>query len=124
MRTRNRQRGQATVEYIIVTGALVAALLAEVYVSREDGSKINVIEKIEETYHLNYQGYSYAMSLSTPPRDTRETTIYQATAKAKSYLDRLERYTDLDSVDFTTSVKRPKPDLCSPEDFPEDCSND
>lgn len=124
VKTRNRQRGQANVEYIVVTGALVAALLAEIYVSREDGSKINVIEKIEETYHLNYQGYSYAMSLSTLPRDTKETKIYKATAKAKSYLEKFEEYTDPDSVDLTKRVKPPKPDLCKPEDFPEDCSDD
>lgn len=134
MKTRSRQRGQATVEYIVVTGALVAALLAEVYVSREDGSKINVIEKVEETYRLNYQGYSYAMSLSTLPRDTRKTKIYQTTEKAKEYLDRFEGYIDFDSENIMPSDDEKSdeekshefepPDLCKPEDFPKDCSDD
>lgn len=117
---RRWQRGQATVEYVIVTGALITALLAAVYESREGGDKISAIDKVEETYRLNYQGYSYAMSLSTLPENMPENEFQKLEAQAGQYLDEFEKYTDPNRMNLKTSI--PTPDICDDwSSFPLNC---
>ncbi len=116
----HRQRGQAAVEYAIVTGALIAALLAAVYDSREGAGKVNAIEKVEETYRLNYQGYSYAMSLSTLPTNVTDNEYAKLQAEAKGYLDEFEKYTDPANLGLEKHI--PTPTICDDWDkFPLNC---
>ncbi len=120
MNSRRRQRGQAAVEYAIVTGALITALLAAVYDSREGRGKISVIDKVEETYRLNYQGYSYAMSLSSLPENMPAQEFRRLEAQAGEYLDEFEKYTDPSRMDLKTSV--PTPSICEDwSSFPLNC---
>lgn len=62
-----RQKGQANTEYIVVVGALVAALLVDV-----PGTDRTAIEHLSDVMQRNYTGYSYAISVSELP-DTNET---------------------------------------------------
>lgn len=58
---RRCQKGQAMVEYIVVVGALVSALIAAP----------NVIQALQTRMQAKQTGYNYAVSLSTavPPAD-------------------------------------------------------
>ena len=61
-----RQLGQANTEYIIVVGALVAALLVDV-----PGTNQTAIEHLNDVIKRNYTGYSYGISVAELP-DTNE----------------------------------------------------
>ena len=61
-----RQKGQANTEYIVVVGALVAALIIDV-----PGTDRSAIEHLSDVMQRNYTGYSYAISVSELP-DTNE----------------------------------------------------
>lgn len=61
-----RQRGQANTEYVIVVGALVAALIVNV-----PGTDKSAIEHLVEVIKRSYSGYSYAVSASELPDERK-----------------------------------------------------
>ena len=56
------QRGQANTEYIVIVGALVAALIVNV-----PGTKQTAIEHLVSIIKRNYTGYSYGLSVAELP---------------------------------------------------------
>ena len=60
------QRGQANTEYIVVVGALVAALIVDV-----PGTDRSAVEHLTDVIKRNYQGYSYGISVSELPDENR-----------------------------------------------------
>ena len=55
-----KQRGQSMVEYVVVTGAIIAALYS--------GS--DVMNAMHEAIKGSYEGYSYTISVAEIPDDT------------------------------------------------------
>ncbi len=66
-RFRKRHKGQANTEYIVVVGALVAALIVDV-----PGTDRSAIEHLSDVMKRNYTGYSYAISISELPDRNEE----------------------------------------------------
>jgi hypothetical protein len=59
------QRGQAAVEYLVVVGALVTALVA----------LPSVFELVRESLQSKYQSYSFAVAISEPPRSAFDREV-------------------------------------------------
>lgn len=77
-----RQSGQAMVEYIVVVGALVGALMAAP----------NVIDTLQTRMQAKQAGYNYAISLSPPPAPMNKLLLLYAQnnvppARIKKILD-------------------------------------
>ncbi len=67
---RSRQQGQSMVEYTVVVMALITALIMPLPDAlRRDGAPPgeNAVESLERAIRDNYQGYSYAVSMSEYP---------------------------------------------------------
>ena len=55
----NKQRGQSMVEYLVVTSALVAALIV--------GGNDNVMKSMRDALKGSYEGYAYTISIAELP---------------------------------------------------------
>ena len=96
MKTLNTQRGQSMVEYIVVLGALSAALLYVTYTTRGGetipegyiGSRESDQGSLVQAINQKHRGQGYALSLSEIP----ETDKFD---ELSAYYDRLEKYPEL-----------------------------
>lgn len=59
------QRGQAAVEYLVVVGALVTALV----------TLPSVFDVVRESLQSKYQSYSFAVAISEPPRSVFDREV-------------------------------------------------
>ena len=91
-----RQRGQSMVEYVVILGALSAALLYVSYTTRDGqdipygyiGSRESDPGSLIQAINQKHRGQGYALSLSEIP----ETDDLQ---QLQVYYDRLDKYPEL-----------------------------
>jgi hypothetical protein len=62
-------RGQSTVEYVVVTSALLTALLAAPSVS----------DTLLQTFYNKYESYSFGVAISDPPRGETDKKVHKIT---------------------------------------------
>jgi len=101
------------VEYVVVAGTVVAAMLAPVFNGK------NAIELLENAVSKNYQGYSYAVSLSEYPDYLPANKLNQAGQDAAALLDKYKDYT---SPNFGVPSSFPTLTICNDwSKFPAGC---
>lgn len=83
-------RGQSTIEYLIVTGAVVAALLTGPH----------IYNKVINTMHNKYHSYSFGIAISDPPRKAFDDTVQKDASKVYNIFKIFDEIEDL----FTDSV--------------------
>lgn len=91
------------VEYLVVTGMLLTAMMAPVY----DGQ--TAIEALEAAYQDNYEGYSYAVSLSEYPDYLPANELEDAADKA---IEDIENLVDFDPSDISVPTSISTPSFC------------
>lgn len=71
------ERGQSTVEYLIVTGAVVFFII---------GSP-NLYDEMSHIMQNKYKSYSFGVAISDPPRKAFDDDVREVTGKIKDLLD-------------------------------------
>ncbi len=91
-------RGQSTIEYLIVTFVLVAALIA----------MPSIYETGSATLKNKYHSYSFAVAISDPPRKDFDDTIKKDADKIEHILDTFGKIEDLISNSIFPDIKQGK----------------
>lgn len=79
------ERGQSTIEYLVVTFVLVASLIAVP----------NLYETSSDTLKNKYHSYSFAVAVSDPPRKAFDDEVEHDADKIEKILDIIEEIADL-----------------------------
>ena len=93
-------RGQSTIEYLVVTGALIATLI----------SMPSIYKAVSDTMQDKYKSYAFGIAISDPPRKAFDDTVQKDADKVKEVLDILSDLGQLIenlSLDFFTKGKLP-----------------
>jgi len=101
-------RGQSTIEYLIVTFVLVAVLV----------SAPSIYDMVGTTLKNKYQSYSFAVAVSDPPRKAFDDSITKEADKIKHILNVFEEIGDLMRDSIFPDIKQMKmPDWKDIEKF-------
>jgi len=78
-------RGQSTIEYLVVTFFLIAGLI----------TAPSVYQKISHTITNKYHSYRFGVAISDPPRKAFDDSMRKDAGKVESVFDTLEKIKDL-----------------------------
>jgi ABC-type lipoprotein release transport system permease subunit len=80
----NNERGQSTIEYLIVTGILVMALI----------TMPSIYATISHTMQNKYKSYCFGVAISDPPRKAFDDAINQDADKVQEVLNAFDELAD------------------------------
>ncbi|MBU0969225.1 MAG: hypothetical protein KKC20_01195 [Proteobacteria bacterium] len=75
-------RGQSTVEYVVVTSALLAALMAAPSVS----------DTLVQTFYNKYESYSFGIAISDPPREETDKKVHEITETIDKWIQQFDDF--------------------------------
>lgn len=94
------EKGQSTIEYLVVTGVLIASLI----------SMPSIYKAISDTMQDKYKSYAFGVAISDPPRKAFDDTVQKDADKVKEVLDTLKdlgQFIENLTLDFFTKGKLP-----------------
>ena len=94
------ERGQSTIEYLVVTGVLIISLV----------SMPSIYKAISDTMQDKYKSYAFGIAISDPPRKAFDDTVQKDADKVKEVLDTLKdlgKFIENLTLDFFTKGKLP-----------------
>jgi hypothetical protein len=95
--TLTNQRGQSAVEFLVVVGALISALVA----------MPSAFSMVQDMLRDKYRSYSFGIAISDPPDSIFDDTVARDAAKIKKVVDTLH--------DVEKFIKQPSlPDVAKP----------